>query len=185
MNDRVAALKKDIATEELRQELAAVQHDIDKYIASNPKVKLEIGLWDEQSQLKSEIYAPTEGDRVKFSISMFNPTSTYARNVEVWLFICDQCKYAAEPVASSRLQGTGERQRYWRGINLGPHVAWEKQTIEIEVPRPYGRLLVRMQYSCENCEADFENHDLVINLGRSLNLQLTPNTPTRPKKTRH
>ena len=94
-------MKKDIATQELRKKLAVLQQDIDKYIASNPKVKLETGLWNEQSPLRSEIYAPTKGDRVKFSISMHNPTSVYARNVEVWLDICDQCKYIVEPAGSS------------------------------------------------------------------------------------
>jgi hypothetical protein len=46
LNDKLADLKKDIATEDLRKKIQTLQGLLDKSLAPSPKAKLEIGFYD-------------------------------------------------------------------------------------------------------------------------------------------
>jgi hypothetical protein len=80
LNDKLADLKKDIATEDLRKKIHTLQGLLDKSLAPSPKAKLEIGFYDEpRSPLRDEIYAPLDGNHVTLRISILNLTDVTAR----------------------------------------------------------------------------------------------------------
>jgi hypothetical protein len=184
LNDKLADLKKDIATEDLRKKIQALQGLLNKSLAPSPKAKLEVGLYEAPgSALRSEIYAPMEGDHVAVRFSVVNHTDVAAKNVELWVRICDVCKYSNEPVGSAHPAGAEDKERYWGNIQLAQNVQWQTLTLDLEIPSPYTKTFLVAQYRCDACELEKDWRLLSINLGRPSLPRFAP-TPLPSKKPR-
>jgi hypothetical protein len=166
VNSQLSDLKTGIATEELRKKMSVLQSELDQYLKSNPKIELESGLWTSQNDpLVSELYIPVEGTKAKFEVGLRNETPTYAKNVEMWVMICRDCKFSSEPKNSIMLPENGPQMRYWRGISLATKVSYNA-TVEIDVPRPYTEMSANVRYTCENC-LQTSDKALKLALGRT------------------
>lgn len=179
LNDKFAELKKDIATEDLRKKLQTVQGLLDKSLAPRPKAKLEVGFSNGPlNDLSSTIYAPMEDNHVKLGFSIANHTTLSVKDVNLWLRICDACKYASEPLGSVHPSGAFEKERLWTNIQLPPNVRWQLLTVEVEIPQPYTSTSLALKYSCDDCVIEKEWNVLTATLGRFAVPQFTPTRPT-------
>jgi rubredoxin len=107
-----------------------------------------------------------DSNNVTFSISISNMTDVTAKDVHLWLRICDQCKYVNEPRESLHPEGSLKSERVWSNIELANDVQWEAHKVEIEIPPPYTQATVATKYRCPDCEIEKDWHYLTINLGR-------------------
>jgi len=154
LHDQMADLKKDIATQDLRKKMEALQARLDRSLAPKPLAKLETGFWQSgiRDELPTEIYAPVDGNIVRFDFTIVNHSDVSAKDVLLWLGICDACKFHTEPQGSQIVPGAPPLERLYRGIYLPPGVGWQKLTVEMEVPPgPANRVEIRTKYRCEDC----------------------------------
>jgi len=166
VNAQLSDLKTDVATVDLRKRMGALQGELDKYLNANPKIELQSGIWtSQQAPLTSELYIPVEGTHARFDIGLRNGTSTYAKNIEMWLNICTDCGFLSEPKDSQMLAADGPKMRYWREINLAPHIGYNS-AIELDVPRQFTEMRLVLRYACENCLQTTDKM-LTLKLGRT------------------
>jgi hypothetical protein len=165
--------------------MLALQSLLDKSLTPSPKATLETGFSvAERASLASTIYRPMDDNKVVFSISILNMTDVTARDVRLWLRICDRCKYVNEPRESLHPEGAVATQRVWANIELANDVQWDAHKVEIEIPPPYTRATVATKYRCPDCELEKEWHNLTINLRRIGFPSFTPAPIPRTSKKR-
>lgn len=186
LHDQVADLKKDIATQDLRKKMEALQARLDKSLAPRPLAKLEAGFWESgiQNDLPTEIYAPLDGNVVSFDFTVANNSDVSAKDVLLWIRICADCKYHREPQGSQNVPGAVPIEREYRGIYLPPGVRWQKLTVEVEVPpSPINQIVIGTRYRCEDCV--IEDYQLMyIRLGRLPVPKFGQPSPVKKKKTK-
>jgi hypothetical protein len=186
LQDQVSDLKKDIATKELRTRMGTLQARLESALAPKPKAKLECSFWSPGAQAENltEIYAPAEGNIVTFSFYIMNRSDVYAKDISLWLRICDDCKFHKEPELSQRVPGSPDSDRLFKNFDLAAGVAFQKITVEMEVPPPFTRAGIGTKYRCADCEIEQEYEHLWINVGRQAVPDFSPHGPqtTKPKK---
>jgi hypothetical protein len=155
---------------------------LDKSLAPSPKAKLEIGFYDgPNSPLRDDIYAPLDGNHVTLRLSILNLTEVTAKDVNLWIRICDVCKYASEPAGSFHPTGAYDKERLWMHIELAQNVQWQVLSLDLEIPRPYTSTSLIAIYRCDACELEKDWRLLKVNLGRSSLPSFAP-TPLPSKK---
>jgi hypothetical protein len=97
---------------------------------------------------------------------MRNMTDVTAKDIHLWLRLCDDCKYVNEPRESSHLQGGLATERVWSISELANNVQWGVHKVEIEAPPRFTQVTLGTQYRCSDCELERDFHLLIINLGR-------------------
>jgi hypothetical protein len=80
-----------------------------------------------------------------------NISNVPAKNGDIWVQICNRCKYAKEPDGFAKRSGSDEQIRHknFQLINGGAFL--EKMTVEINVPPEVGRFETAFEYACETC----------------------------------
>ncbi len=168
LQDQVTGLKKDIATQELRTRMQTLQARLDKALAPKPRAKLECSFWTPgpQNESVTEIYSPAEGNVVTFSFYIMNRSDVYAKDVSLWLRICESCKFHKEPELSQHVPGAPDFDRLFKNFDLAPGVAYQKLTVELEVPPPFTRAGISTSYRCPDCEIEKGLENMWITVGR-------------------
>jgi len=96
LNDKLGDLKEDIATEDLRKKIQTLQGLLDQSLAPTPRAMLEVGFYDgPQYPLRDEFYESVQGEHVTIKVSILNQSDATAKDVDLWIRICDVCKYAS------------------------------------------------------------------------------------------
>lgn len=96
LNDKLGDLKEDIATEDLRKKIQTLQGLLDQSLAPTPRAMLEVGFYDgPQYPLRDEFYESVQGEHVTTKVSILNQSDVTAKDVDLWIRICDVCKYAS------------------------------------------------------------------------------------------
>src|SRR5260370_21098612 len=89
---------------------------------------------------------------VLFTVKNVSPTA--AKNPELWLRICDTCKFAKEPDGFENISGVGFnpkiRHRALQTI-LNSEVFLPMMGVDVIPPLPSSGFDIGFQYACENC----------------------------------
>src|SRR5882724_6049542 len=188
LQDQLIDLKKDIATEDLRKKMGILQGQLDKALADKPKAKLETSFFledDTGDPILHERYVPVENNIAKFDFTIENHSPVFAKDIGLWIRICDACKFHSEPKNFVHVAGARESERLFRGFDLPPGARYEKLTAEIEVAPGYDKAAVGTQYRCVDCVIE-DWQQLILLLGRrrppDFSQPPAPITKTKPKK---
>src|SRR5439155_21292109 len=79
---------------------------------------------------------PLADGTAKVSFSFYNASDVEAQNIEIWINICNECRYTKEPAQFQKLPGMDEHQRYrkFAAINAGTGL----YDMSVEVTPPAG-----------------------------------------------
>jgi hypothetical protein len=89
---------------------------------------------------------------VAVDVYFTNVSSTAAEGVDVWIAVCDQCSFVAEPTGYDRPQGLDGRVRHKLIPLLNPGTSFEKTRIDVKPPTPIPPwIAIAFKYSCKAC----------------------------------
>jgi hypothetical protein len=86
-----------------------------------------------------------------FDVTTTNISDTTAKDVDMWVNICDSCTFAEEPQGFDRPTGMPEQMRHKFFAQLNPGVTLEKIPLHINVRRKYRKFNISFSYSCATC----------------------------------
>lgn len=180
---QLADLQTQVATEELRKKMTALQGQLDKALAPTPKAQVEPSFWEAavQDQTVSDIYAPVEGNVVSFSLSPFNHSEVDAKNVTFWIRLCDGCKFHTDDQGGFiHITGAPEFEREFRFGDLVSGSRTQKITVQAEVPPGFDRMIVATKYRCDTCLIEKSWQQMSVALGRTHFPKSSPLPPQHP-----
>lgn len=157
LNEDIGELKSKVRTQELEQQLEETRAELratQEALAPGPKAKLAFSFFATDLKFSApqrETSIPAQDDRVTFEFVVINPTDVDALNGELWLYICDDCRFGREPQGLTRLDGMAETIRY-RRFTLHGRTTMRKTSVEIVVPERARYINVGFNYRCRACE---------------------------------
>jgi len=112
---------------------------------------------------------PVSPERVaSFDFLVRNVSGAQAEAVDVWVTICDACKFAEEPSGFEHAAGSNEHERHRAVGGINPGVAFGVMTIKIKIPPVAPRVLVGFTGSCKNCGPITAMSQFVLLIGPSV-----------------
>jgi len=162
MSTQVSDLKADVKTEELQKRLAGVQAELLKNqeaMAPGPKAELIfsfVPFYNPPSPgtptpTKEVTVHPNSYGSVHVEFAIANPTKVDAIDAAIDLQICEQCRYAKEPLNFTRLRGMGEGTRYVNFSDLHALEASEAFNLDVIPPAGVTLMTVGFGYRCRTC----------------------------------
>jgi hypothetical protein len=80
-----------------------------------------------------------------------NTSKVTARNLEVWVKICDECSYAKEMAGFDKVSGSPEQDRHRSVGDVHPGVFFEKTAVTLAIKPVFTSIMIGFAYSCDNC----------------------------------
>ena len=171
---QLVELKTQVATEELRKKIAALQDQLAKSLAPAPKASLTFSFYpvalssDNQSAPVTDVTLPVAPDgTVHVDFVIVNMTSVDALEGDINLQLCDDCKFANPPDGFSRLAGQSNRE-----VNMPfQHVLAKSMLAERSVdiippPANFGSFVMGIHYRCRTCVIDTASSSALVRLRR-------------------
>jgi len=91
---------------------------------------------------------------VKLDFTVYNPSDIAAEDVEIWVAICGDCRYAREPDGFQKLPGMEEHQRYRKFFGINAGIGLADMRVEVIPPPPglvSGFFQISFNYACRTC----------------------------------
>ncbi len=106
---------------------------------------------------------------VDFSVK--NISDVAVEEGELWLILCDQCKYAAEPQGFNKQENMPDTMRLKTFNLLNPGVSLTKMTVKVKVDTPlhFNSFQLGLRFSCKTCGKTSGVQSATINVMPSLN----------------
>jgi hypothetical protein len=163
MSGQISDLKAEVKTEALQKRLAAVQADLlktQKAMEPGPRAELTFTFAPYSNPappgvptLVKEVTAPLNSDgSIHIEFSIVNITDVDAIDNAINLVICEQCKYAKEPVNFEKIPGFGEEIRFLK-VTVHAKEALQTTSLDIIPPARAGvtNIEVGFMYRCRTC----------------------------------
>jgi hypothetical protein len=155
-------VKKDLATQisdTVSQSTSRLSESIGKVNKPIPPelARLQFTFWSADPNLASlipikETTLQLHQESVSVEFAVGNVGKVPAEDGELWIRICQECRFAKEPEGFDHLKGMPDQDRHRTFQRLLPGVYLEKMTAEI-IPPPIGnRFAIDLFYGCKNCE---------------------------------
>ena len=100
--------------------------------------------------LSSSINRDRDGN-VPVDITLSNTSDTTAENIDTWIYVCDSCSFASEPIGFDSPKGLNIHARHKQIAVINPGTSLEKTTILVTVPQRIPAFDVAFRYSCKVC----------------------------------
>lgn len=88
---------------------------------------------------------------VKVPFTFGNISDESAIGVEIWVKVCDGCRYAKEPEGFTHLRGADEHDRYRTFGTTNPDVFFEVMSVEVTPPLGVDGFDIALRSACQNC----------------------------------
>jgi hypothetical protein len=158
LNQTATALSTDI-----QRTSDAIQKTSDRLDASIGKVgkpdppvptRLVFTLWnkdmnEESPSLVGRIDPDTDGN-YPVDFSFRNASQSQAEAIDFWIFLCDKCTFAKEPIGFEHNAGSDPNVRHKIVGGLNPGVSLEKTSILVKAPDG-ASFQIGFRYSCKTC----------------------------------
>ena len=163
-------LKTQVATEELRKKITALQDQLAKSLAPAPKASLTFSFYpigvsgDNTSVPVTDVILPVASDgTVRVDFVIINMTSIDALEGDINLQICDDCKFAKPPDGFSRLAGQSDREMNMPFQHVLAKSMLPERSVDIVAPpAKYSNFWMGINYRCRTCVIDTAvSHGLV------------------------
>ena len=126
---------------------------------------LVFSLWDSGVSLDSPalqaFLQPDEAGNFIVDFTVGNSGPNTAKNVDIWVQVCDVCSFAKEPNGFEHPAGTDGHIRHRRIGDLNPGVNFEKMTILVKTPR-IPSFQVAFRSTCETCGGKMSKNQLAV-----------------------
>lgn len=133
-------------------------------VGTAPRARLQVSFWPhpgENMPVDTAFLSPLDGV-YQVPITVKNISDTEAKDVDLWVTLCDACSFAQEPVGFDRPQGMNELTRHKSISSLNPGVTFEKTVIPVELPLNFQRFVIGVSYSCATCGKASPTENLTI-----------------------
>jgi hypothetical protein len=117
-------------------------------------LKLSLYKEDQQDSEFPMIYMEENPDKDGyFPVNFFikNISDTAADSVDIWIYVCGQCSYAAEPMGFDKPAGINEHARHILVPTINPGASWGKITVSVKAEDQISRFEFSTRYSCKTC----------------------------------
>jgi hypothetical protein len=94
-----------------------------------------------------------QADDKTFSVdfSVRNISDVVVKEGDIWIILCDACKYEKEPDGFTKPKGSSERYRNRHFNILNPGVTLDKMTVTFSITGRFYQFGLALKYACENC----------------------------------
>jgi hypothetical protein len=158
IQDQLADLKTQVATEELRKKITTLEGQLDKSLAPAPKASLQLTFFptgpapDGVPSPVTDIILPV-GDEgvVHVEFRIINSTTVDAVDGAYNVRICDGRKFAKEPTGFSRLPGAPDTERNAPIQRVLARSVTEMRSIDVTVPSAFHDFDLAFTYRCHTC----------------------------------
>lgn len=117
--------------------------------------------YDDFPIVKRSVSQDKDGN-VAVDVTFRNTSGTTAEAVDVWIYVCDICSFAAEPPGFDKPKGEQENARHMKVAILNPGAGSEKITILVKPQRVLSLFDVGFIYSCKACGKMQEIQKLMV-----------------------
>ena len=164
LSAEVSNLQTQVKTEALQKKLATVESELQrtqKALAPGPKAVLAFSF---EPFIRpptgspapvvpvTDVTLPVLADgSVHVEFTVLNLSDVDAVDGELFLQICDDCKFAKEPAGFRKLAGQSDRERNWFFERILAKTALEKMTVDITVPPKVSGIVMLIGYRCRTC----------------------------------
>jgi hypothetical protein len=115
-----------------------------------------------------EVSIPARNDVVTVEFVVQNVTTNVeARDGELWIRICEICRYAAEMSGWTQLPGASDSDRHSTFQRLFGGVALPKITTKIAIPSNVSRFEITSFYACDTCVSGLQKDTFFVNVARN------------------
>jgi len=154
----VQGVKKDLQ-DTVKKSTSSLSESIGKVGKPEPPqlAQLRFTLWtdttsSEQFPLVTKTQLKTHEGSVTMEFTIQNIADVPAEDVELWIKICRDCRFAKEPEGFNHFKGQLEQDRHKGPVpRILSGIAIEKMTAEIIPPPVDNRFEVDLFYGCKNC----------------------------------
>lgn len=156
---QLGTLRTSQKTQQLRQDILSLQEslkttdNVSAEIVRSRSSKLGFGFYT--PDMNADPPSVTQGRAVEgyvpVEISVFNHSAVTAVNGEIYLRICDGCKYAEEPQRSIRIEGAMEKERVFQFGAIATRSRLEKFQVKIIPSDTMHTFEVALRYTCQTC----------------------------------
>jgi hypothetical protein len=80
-----------------------------------------------------------------------NVSEVAAEHGDIWIIICQDCKYTREPAGFEKQPAADERQRHMTFERINSGVFLEQMSVEVFLDGPFGSFDTSLKYACETC----------------------------------
>ncbi len=154
LQDQLSDLKKDIATEELRKKMTALQGRLDKALVPTPTAVLEPSFWTIEKFVEPISETTVKLGTANFAtveFYVFNKSDVVALNGGVHLRICMACKFAKEPQEFHKIPGSPDWDRQYDFQHIYPHAGLQKLSADIIPPPGSESFQIEVMAVCDTC----------------------------------
>ena len=162
-DSKVSELRGDLksTTETLSNEFSKGQDTIAKQIAQLKPApaelaKLQFSFYRSEFSKYPLVISPMQIGIGTFSVEFTarNISSVQARDLEIWVQICQACSYAKEPDQFDKPQGSDEHIRHRVFGNLNAGVFMNKMSVDVRLTSSFTSFSTSFNYACANCERE-------------------------------
>jgi hypothetical protein len=183
-DQQIAAVRKDLqdvtkqisgTLRSLSSQVSKTESDLSGSISKvgvpQPKyAQLQFSFWNNSKlpMLIQELRPDNDGS-FSADFTVTNISDTAATSAEIWVQVCDQCVFAAEPNGFDKPTGTPENARHKMFAALNPGVSLEKMTVKVKPSQPFiqfSDISLGLRYSCATCGKIGDQQILRINVTR-------------------
>jgi hypothetical protein len=132
---------------------------------------LQFAFWPidpKNDKLNDEVSVPIVGGIVTVAFTAKNVGTAQADNGQVWIQICDGCKFAEEPEGTTMLPGDQiVRRKHFDSLHMGSY--FEATTLKVIPPSGAPYFTIALKYACERCPPINNKHPqkLKVNIMQS------------------
>lgn len=169
-DEQIATVNKNLGTttssvldafsktaEELNKKIEAVKPP------PTEKAKMVFSFWVEKSDqfpaLIRTFHPDKETNIVDLDLTFRNVSKVTAKDVEIWLQVCDDCSYSKEMPGFEKLSGSADQIRHRRIGDIHGGVFFEKISASVIVKPTFSSFVVSFAYGCDNCESNLLAED--------------------------
>jgi len=161
----VREVKGDLATtthdirDALSQSGIEIGHSIEKVNKPAPPelAQLEFSFFSPNTTtfpFRTTSIIPDKDGNYPVEVYFTNMTDVTAEEIDIWLAVCDDCSFVAEPAGFDRPKGTSEQMRHLTIHGLNPGTSWERISLLVKSPivvTPSTYFSLAFLYSCKTC----------------------------------
>lgn len=124
-----------------------------------PKAIMRFSFWPVRSQegLVDSVSTPLVRGVVTVNLTAKNTSTVQADNGQIWIQLCDSCRFAAEPEGTTAVPGDQiVRRKRFDSLHAGGF--FDSTTLKIIPPDGVSSFTIALKYACERCPAIDNEH---------------------------
>jgi hypothetical protein len=149
---------REALSSEVRDSANSLGSSIGKVIIpkSPEPAKLVFNLYKENAPDKdfpiiSETLSPNKDGNYLVEFGIKNVTDVAAETVDLWIYVSNDCQFAAEPEGFQKVPGLEEHGRHANIASINPGANWGKATVLVKAPEQTHSFQFGIRYSCKSC----------------------------------